>query len=527
MVVKVAIENANHQDARPRSFATRASWRVAVAVLAVATMTACTSPHKGGSSGATSGTADARTPEIVVANADAITTIDPHSPQGGGAGPQLAERQIFSRLVKLNPDGTLSGDLATAWNANADVTQWTFTLRQGVKFSDGKALTAADVVDSFQRFVDLKGTAAATFRNYTMTATSGTEVLLTAPKSDAAIPRKLTAFYVLPSGVAAADTAFFAHPVGTGPFKLETFAANEVMLVPNATYYGGAPTTAKVTIRTMPDLASRLTALRAGEVDLVWGIPDDQLPQLQGDSRLTVGLAQSSTVFTVWFNLRNAPLNDVKIRRALRQAIDFPAIIQQLYPQTGASSDSVVSPQTLGYAAQPPIKYDPDAAKAGLTVAGQPLSARLRLEYADDELTPFSQAVAADLQKVNVNLDLVQKPPAELAGDLQGTSWQMAIQQLSDPTLDGANTLGRYFCGANSSGYCNPQVDALLTAALKTSDEKKRAALYADATKMIWGDAVGMFPMTVKTAYAWNKRLSGVQPEGTGLPDLSLIRVGS
>ncbi|MEV4266957.1 ABC transporter substrate-binding protein [Kribbella sp. NPDC049584] len=492
-----------------------------LAVSATMALTACSSATNGGSSSSGGG-------EVVIAGTYPVDSIDPGGPQGGGTGPQMVEQQLFSRLVRTKTDGSVEGDLATSWKSDATAKTWTFTLRKGVKFSDGKELKAADVADSFKRFTDLKGTNAANFPGYTMTALSDDTVVLTASKPDAAIPRKLAVFFVLPSGVSANDTAFFDKPVGTGPFKLDKFSPNEIVLVPNPQYYGGAPKVTKVTIKKMPELAARLTALRTGEADVVWGIPDDQLPQVQKDSTLNVQIVQSSAVYTMWFNSSTPALKDAAVRRALWQAVDFPTIIKKLYPQTGSLSDSVVSKQTLGYVAQTPVKYDPVAAKAALTAAGFDFGTKLRLQFANAEFQQFNQAVVSDLQKIGVQVDLLQKEQAVFTKDLLALNWDINFQQLSNPMLDAANTVGRlYPCAAKRNGYCNPALDKLISQAAASTDEQERVKLYGEAEKIIWDDAVGMFPMAVKYAYAWNKRLSGFTPDPNGLPDFSKLQVNS
>lgn len=498
--------------------------RLAVlAVLAAAPMAlaGCSDATTGGGSGAGSG-------EITVAGTYPIESLDPHSAaQGAGTGTQLAAREIFSRLVRPGNDGKLEGDLATEWKPNADATEWTFTLRQGVTFSDGKPVTAADVAASFKRFMDLKGTNTANFPGYTISATSDTEAVLKTSKPDAAVPGKLATFYVIPAGVAPDDTAFFQKPVGSGPFTVDQFTPSQTLaLVPNAKYYGGAPQLTRVTIRKMPELAARLTALRTGEADLIWGIPDDQLGELQGDSKLTIQTVPSTAVFTMWFNSSAPALRDAKVRRALWQAVDFETIIKQLYPQTGTLSDSPVSPITLGYVKQQPVGYDSAAAKAALTAAGFDFSKKLRLQFANAEFRQFNQAVVSDLQKIGVQVDLLEKEQAVFTKDLLALNWDINFQQLSNPTFDAANTLGRlYPCAAKRNGYCNPELDQLLSAAGSSPDQAERTRLYGEASQIIWQDAVGMFPMAVKYAYAWNSRLEGFAPDPNGLPDFSTARV--
>src|SRR5262249_22324881 len=202
--------------------------------------------------------------------------------------------------------------------------EWHFMLKKGVKFSDGSALDATDVVDSFNRMMTINGTNAANFTGYTMTAKSDTEVVIKAPKPDASVPGKLTQFFVIPSGVKPDDTAFFEHPVGSGPFTVSKFTPGEVVeLVRNDKFSGTPAKLDKVVVKTIPELASRLTSLRTGEADVVWGIPDDQLPGLESDSSLTVKTVPSTAVFTMWFNSSVPALQKPAVRRALWQAVDF------------------------------------------------------------------------------------------------------------------------------------------------------------------------------------------------------------
>ncbi|WP_165547080.1 ABC transporter substrate-binding protein [Kribbella sindirgiensis] len=507
-----------------RSPASGKAWRAAVglALAAALALTGCSTTSGGGGGSGKS--------EITVAGTYPIQNLDPASPSGGSnTGTQLVAQELFSRLVRVRPDGTVEGDLATEWKANATASEYTFTLRKDVKFSDGSPLTADDVVASFKRLLDLKSTNAANFTDYTMTAPSPDQVVLKATKPDAAILRKLSIFYVIPAKVTGEDPDFFKSPVGSGPFKLEKFdPSGSVALVPNANYYAGVPKLDRVTFRTMPELAARMTALRTGEADLIWGIPDDQLSQVKSDSNLTVETVQSTAVFTMWFNSSEPALRDAKVRRALWQAVDFPTIIKQLYPETGSLADSPVSPVTLGYVKQQPVSYDPTAAKAALTAAGFDFGKKLRLQFANAEFRPFNQAIVSDLQKIGVQVDLLEKEQAVFTKDLLALNWDVNFQQLSNPTYDAANTLGRlYTCKAKRNGYCNPELDKLLAAAAASPDEKERTRLYGEASKIIWSDAVGMFPMAVKYAYAWNKRLTGFTPDPAGLPDLAKVQVSS
>ncbi|MFG2936984.1 ABC transporter substrate-binding protein [Streptomyces sp. NPDC048282] len=495
----------------------------ATATAGAALLAACSTTTGGDDNGGGSASGD-----VTVAGTYPIESLDPHGAQGASTGTQLAAQEIFSRLVKPAADGTLEGDLAASWKPDKDVTAWTFTLRSGVTFSDGSALDADDVVASFQRMIDLNGPNAGNFPGDTMTKASATEVVLHSPAPDASIPGKLGTFYVLPSGIGKDDTAFFNHPVGSGPFTVNAFTpSGSLVLVPNKKYRGAKPTLGKVTIRNIPELAARMTALRTGEVDVVWGIPDDQLASLKGQKDLTVRTVPSSAEFTMWFNSSIPALKDAKVRRAIWQAVDFRTIIDKLYPDTGKAADAPVTGVVLGHVTQPAVAYDPAAAKAALTAAGFDFSKKLRLQFANDEFKPFIEAVVSDLQKVGVQVDPLEKEQAVFTEDLLALKWDINFQQLATPSYDAASNLGRlYTCAAKRMGYCNKALDGLLAAAGATADKAKRTDLYGQASKIIWQDAVGMYPMSVSIAYAWNSDLKGFVPDASGLPDFAGVRTG-
>lgn len=497
--------------------------RAALALAAAVVLAGCSTTTGGG------GGDDPVDQSLTAAGTYPVESLDPHGAQGASTGTQLAAQAIFSRLVRPDADGKVVGDLAEKWSPGATAAEWNFTLRHGVTFSDGTPLTSADVVASFDRMMTLDGPNAGNFPDYTMTAPADDEVTLTAPAPDASIPRKLGLFYVIPKTVTADDTAFFEHPVGSGPFTVDKFAPSEVLaLTPNAKYWGDKPALKHLEIRNIPDLSARLTALRTGEVDVVWGIPDDQLPVLRNEDTLTVQTVPSTAVFTMWFNSSIPALSTPEVRRALWQGVDFGTIIKSLYPETGAPADAPVASPVLGYAKQKPVKYDKAAAKSALTDAGFDFGQKLRLQFSDPEFRPFVQAVASSLAEIGVQADVLEKEKAVFTQDLLALNWDINFQQLATPTYDAASNLGRlYPCAAKRTGYCNPELDSLLAKAGASPDEKERADLYGQASEIIWHDAVGMYPMAVKIAYAWHKGIAGFTPEPSGLPDFAGVRLTS
>ena len=150
----------------------------AAAALAVSATAACSTTSGGGDEGAKAGGT------LTVASPYPTQSLDPHGAAGAATGTQIAGQAIFSRLVRAKADGQFTGDLATTWDVDPQATTWTFTLRDGVKFSDGSPADSQDVVASFKRIVDLKGPNAANFAGVDAKADGPTKVVLTAPKPE-------------------------------------------------------------------------------------------------------------------------------------------------------------------------------------------------------------------------------------------------------------------------------------------------------------------------------------------------------
>lgn len=495
---------------------TLTGWALA-AVLVAAGLTACTT---------TSGSDSAEPGSIVVSGTYPVESIDPHSAEGGSAGKDFSGQAIFGRLTRPDAKGKIIADLASEWSADPTGTTWSFQLRGGLQFSDGTPLTSEDVVASFKRLMGGDSPVKNNFTGATVEAPAPDKVVVKAAKPDPALPSKLTTLFVLPKTVGA---DFFRHPVGSGPFTVKSFSPGEsLVLTANDKYWGGKPKIDTVTVRTIPEISARLTALRTGEVDLVWGVPDDQLRTLTSDGNLTSESVPSHQVFTMWFNSSIPALTSPAVRNALWKAVDFTTIVENLYPQTGEVAVAPVAPTVFGYSPQQAKRYDPAAAKAELTAAGFDFTKPLRLQFANAEFRAFNQAVVSDLAKIGVKVDLQEKEQAVFIKDLLAMNWDVNFQQLGTAGFDASTNLGRlYPCAAKRTGYCNPELDKQLAAAGATSDENARKAAYATASKIIWDDAVGMFPMTVQIAYVWNKRLAGFTLDASGYPDFSAATVGA
>lgn len=497
---------------------TRRSLPAVAALAALAIGTAGCASGGGGGDGASGG-------ELTVAGPVPIENLDPHGAMSMDAGTQLAARAVFSPLLRVTGPGEYEGALAEEWSSNDDASEWTFTLREGVTYSDGSAVTASDVVASFERMLAAEGPLAGNFADYTATADGDTTVVFTAPGPDAAFLGKISSFFVAPA--AASEDGFFQEPVGSGPFLVESFDAGQSLeLSPNPEYWGGEPELSSLTFQSIPEVSARLTALQTGEVDVTWSMPDDQIASLQGNTELTVETVPGDGVITMWFNSSSPSLADAEVRRALWQGVNFEEIVASLFPETGSPADAPVSPSVFGYSAQTPYEYDPEAAKAALDAAGFDYGTSLRLQFSQPQFAQITQAVASDLAEIGVTVEPIEKEQAVFVEDLLALNWDINIQQLGSQGFDAATNLGRlYTCDANRMGYCNEELDALLAEAGGTSDEAVREQAYAEASEIIWNDAVGMYPMFVEIPYAYRTSVEGFTPDASGIPWFDAVTV--
>lgn len=472
----------------------------------------------------TQGPALAEEQELAVGVQYPIENLDPHGALSQDAGTQLAAEAIFNQLIATTGPGEFTGELAESWEPNDDASEWTFTLRDGIVFSDESPVTSADVVGSFERLLELGGPLSSNFNGYTISAPDDRTVVFTAPASDAALLGKLALFAVTPGDV---DEDSFAEPVGSGPFMVDDFEPGSVLrLVPNPNYWGDEPTLDVLELRTIPELAARMTALQTGEIQVAWGMPDDQIALLRENQDLVIETVGGNQVLTLWMNSSFPAISDAEVRRAIWQAVDWETIIASLYPETGTPADSVVAPAVLGYAPQDPVEYDPEAAQAALEDAGFDFDTTLRLHYSQPQFAEVTQAVASDLAEIGVHVEVLEKEQAVWLEDLLALNWEINIQILGSQGFDAATNVGRlYTCEANRTGYCNPELDELLIAAGSTGDVEEREELYAQAIEIIWDEAVGMYPMFTQTAYAWQASVQGLEPPADGRVDFSTVSI--
>jgi peptide/nickel transport system substrate-binding protein len=418
----------------------------------------------------------------------------------------LVAELLYSSLTCLTPQMTAAPDLAQSWSANADLTEWRFTLRQGVLFHDGTPCTAKDVAASFAAVLDPK-TASAGRTNVGPISQVVPEddhtVLfrLTAPYADLAVAVAYSNAKIIPEAIAQGDLDQLARrAVGTGPFKLVTYEPDrQVVVERNPTYYDSAlPHLDRVEVLVYPDPTAEASALLSGDIDLMAGADPAQFPRLAGRNGVVPLRTPSGQFLNVNMGCDQKPFSDVRVRQALALTVDRPAVVGFVAQGYGTPGNDTPINAAYHFYNKLPLKT-PDIAKAKqlLAAAGYPNGLDLTMVASDTPDTRTQLAVAMrEMAKPSGFRVTVQTMPhaTYLAQVWKKGSFYVGFYNMQ-ATADAIFSL-LYTSNAawNETRWDNAAFDKLVYAARVTADEAKRRALYDEAQEMMHEQVPSVIP---------------------------------
>ena len=451
---------------------------------------------------------------------------------------------IFEGLVEYEAGSVLIQPcLATSWEPSADGTEIIFNLRKGVKFHDGTDFNADAVVFSFARQYDTNHP----FHQYGEWAYWGWmfgdvdkiekiddyTVKLILKRPNASIMTSLAMFTVTivsPANAEKYKEDAFKNPCGTGPFKfVEWVKDDHITLEANEDYWRERAKLDKLIFKVIPDPSARLMALEIGEVQGIEHLDPAHFDKIRANKDLklltepgmNIGyMAMNSGYGYIDTNKNGArdieeeplvktpgylePLTKKKVRQAINMAIDKQSIVDNLYMGTAIKAKNGMPPFMLGYNdAIDDYPYDPAKAKQLLTEAGYPDGFEVTL-YVMPVSRPYmfdppkiGEAIQSYLGAVGIKVNIYQVDWGTYLQETQAGKHQMCLLGWTGDNGDSDNFLNVLY-GANASSigtagnmsfYTNNTNQELLSAALATYDEEKRAAYYKKAQEMIHEDA--------------------------------------
>ncbi len=531
--------------------------RILAALAAAAVLAACTkAPQNAANGSAASSESAPKKHALVIADGSGdVPTLNPHlfTEVTLGYIAQLSQAYLVKYDEHNRPYPELVTEVPTQANGgiSKDGDTITWHLRKGVRWSDGAPFTADDVV--FSTNVVLNPANNEVGRDGWNLITKIDE------------PDKYTVVYHLKHPYAAYEPTFFgtaganpsvlpkhllaqypninnipynAKPVGIGPFRITAWKRGEsVELEANPYYFRGEPKIKHISYKLIPSRETLITQMQTGEVDLWPQVPSSNIKSLVGIGTLVNDVEPSPFYSHLDFNLSHPIVADIRVREAIRYAIDRKSLADKITHGYSVVQESVVptvNPIAPTAAEVPLVGYDPDKAKQLLDEAGWKVGPdgirvkngqRLSLEfpYYTGSATADStvEYLRAALKAVGVEIQTRQFAPAIFFGaypngivyggkfDMTMFSWQ------ADPVGEISNI---WECnqippdGQNVQHYCNKQLDALLEQFKNTYDENAHRRLLAQEAKIIADNVPTIVLYVLDQSYSYNRNLTGYHP---------------
>ncbi|WP_409309873.1 glutathione ABC transporter substrate-binding protein [Pectobacterium sp. B1J-3] len=483
----------------------------------------------------------AQAQDLRISTSADITGLDPHDTTDNTS--YSIQSGIFERLFQFDNEMKLISWLATDYVGNDNATEFTLTLREGVTFQDGTPFDAEAVKANLGRLADpSKGLKRNSLFKMikSITALSPTQVKIELNQPFGAFINTLahpSAVMHSPAALAQypEEAQLRQHPVGTGPFKfVEWQLGKSIKLSKYAGYWRqGWPKVDNVTFYPTPEDATRVAALKAGQVDAISPLPTDLMETIKNDAKLAVQRDKSIYFTYVAINTQHTAFNDVRVRQALNYAINRDVWLKVGYAGMGTTATSTLSPNVQFYQKQtaPDYRYDPEKAKALLKEAGYG-NGLDTIMYTLNSTASIrnTQFLKQQLGQVGVRVTVMPMDAGtrnkKIFGnkDPQKAEYDFYFGGWSPSTGDADWALRPLFAteswvptAQNMSYYSGPETDKYITAALQTADPAKRAAAYAEAQKQIWQDAPVIFLGSPDNLVGKVKNLNNVYMQADGL----------
>ncbi|MEM7735618.1 MAG: ABC transporter substrate-binding protein [Deinococcota bacterium] len=461
-------------------------------------------------------TAQDSAPVVVMQSADA-NTLDPTMNRETSTFNILLN--IYDGLLFKEADGSFSPGLAESWQRIDDLT-WEFTLREGVTFHNGEALTAEAVAFTINRILDPE-TESPIARGFafieSIDVTGELNFTITTSSPQPLAESYFAELLTIPPGYfeEVGAEAFAESPIGTGPFVVDSWQRDvAVQMTANPDYWRGLAGIDSLEFRPVPEALTRFSSLAAGEADLIVNVPASLVPSIESNDALKLDTIAGARVIFIGMNtLADSPVQDPLVRQALNYAVDVEAIIAGVLGGLATPTTTLLTDIDLGYnAALDPYPYDPERARELLAEAGYGDGLSLRLEtpngrYVSD--VQVAQAIAAQLEAVGVTVDFEVREYGAYVGDLfAGNAPDLFLLGWGNAVFDADFIL---YPLTRTEGllsfYSNPDLDTFLDEGSTSVDADVRRQAYEGATVLLQEEAPFIYLYKQQDAYGISERL--------------------
>ena len=458
---------------------------------------------------------------------DLEDSLDPHKAVAAGTKEILFN--IYEGLVKADSNGNLNPAVADSYSISEDGLTYTFGLRKGVKFHNGKNVTASDVVYSIKRNAD-DGSGNAlisAFLNIEDVTADDDVVTITLKAPDPDFLQYMT-LAIIPEDNTDPDT----NPIGTGPYKYVSRSPQEnIILKRFDEYWGEKAYIENVTLKICANADSIVMDLKGGSVDLFARITSAQVLQLQG-SDFDILEGTMNLVQAMYLNNAVKPFDDVRVRQALSYAVDVDEIINLSFDGKGSKLGSSMFPAFGKYyidETKDVYNVDLDKAKSLLKEAGYPdgFSFTIKVPSNYQPHIDTAQVIVEQLKKVGVNAEIkLVEWDSWLSDVYSGRDFEATVVGVDASTMTARAMLER-FTSTSSKNFINfndPKYDEIFAKALNSYDDEEQTALYKECEWILTNQAANVYIQDLAEFVAINKKFTGYEFYPIYVMDIAKIR---
>lgn len=497
----------------------RKAFAAGLAAVAVLGVTACSAAEPDG------GSTDSAGSSITVAASQGIPQLNPAIRTF--AWEEVLFPLLWNGLTKTAESGEIVSDLADSWESSDDLKTWTFELRDGVEFSNGKPFTADDVVATFEYYLDDE------------TATQEANKIVAV--SDVVAIDDLTVEITLSEPVATFAAGIVqvrmldiesldsidVEPIGTGPYVVSAFIPDDtVTLVPNDNYFGDAPSIEEIVIVRAAESTAAVTGLRSGDIDVLWAVPPGDVAQFETDSAISLIRPDSPSQWPSWeMDTASGVFSDVRARQALAYAIDRQKILDAAYSGQGtvSATNNALSDSSPWFGGDlTDYSYDLDKAKELFAEVGITEGSTLTwwgVAGSFPEWNTSGEILQASLSEIGITLEIQNNDIGTWVEKFfpAGKSYpDLIIPNFQSTGPEPAYSLNFYLEGRCECNWSNADFQAAFAEALATGDPDERAEQWAVVQEIINQEVPLIVPLQATVVTATTSKLTGVWVEGGG-----------
>lgn len=460
---------------------------------------------------------------IVFGMTQTLTSLDPHNQTDAGTRDMVFN--LYEGLVKPTSDGDIVPAVASDYTISDDAKTYTFTLRDGVTFHDGSAVTIEDVKYSIDRYAEVQGEASAFCSIVDSVEVQDEKTLVVNLKEGYSEFLSMMVIAIVPQS----NEDLLGNPIGTGPYKFVSSSAGENLVLEKYDGYWGEPAHLdQVTFKFIADVDTAYMELQAGTIDVLRYLTADQASSL--GEEYTIYEGSMNLVHGLYFNHEYEPLSNLKVRQAICYAVDRDAINSFLFGGKSKIIGTHMIPALTKYydeSTKDTYSYDPAKAKELLAEAGYADGFDLEIKVASSysQHVNTSQIIAEQLNQVGINVTINQVEWSTWLEEVNANGDFQATVIGFDGTLNPGDLIIRYTSDSpkNFMHYNNEEYDATFAKAYETVDADEKVALYKEAQQILTNDAAAAWIEDPANLVAVNSKFAGYTFYPTSAEDISKI----